>query len=112
MSARPPVLRQDLVERLEAWSRRASGARRLTPKRVLRAAARPVRRAVGGLVDPSPRATLDEVRRQAAGPGTSEIDVEILRAELRTVHQSFAELSRRLEAVERAVADASRPTAP
>lgn len=111
MSARPPVLRQDFVERLQAWSRRGSGARGLAPKRVLRAAARPVRRAVVGLLDPSLRATLDEVR-QAAGRGTSETDVEILRAELRTVHQSFAELSRRLEAVERAVAEAGRPPAP
>ena len=114
MSSRPPVLGQDLVDRLREWSRGGEGGAtarvaRLRPRRVLGAVARPVRRAVVRLVDPSLQATLDELRHQASvarpDPHGTGVEVEVLRAELRATSQSLAELGRRLEAVERAIAE-------
>ena len=62
-----------------------------------RVVARPVRRAVVRLVDPSLAATLDELRAEAANRHPAETaEVEVLRAELLA-------LSRRLDAVEHAL---------
>ena len=115
MSGRPPVLGHDLVERLKGWSGRDVSSPRhpRRPRRLLAAVARPVRRVVVRLVDPSLRATLDQLRHQAdaTGPGSREVqaDVEVLRAELRSAYLSLAELGRRVDAVERALAEGGRP---
>ena len=96
MSDRPPALRQDLVDRLRSWV--ASNAEPVT-KRAARVVSRPVRRAVVRLVDPSLQATLDQLRAEAASRHQADpAEVEVLRAELLA-------LSRRLDAVERTIAD-------
>ncbi len=95
MSDRPPALRQDLVDRLQSWM--AGNAKPVT-RRAAGMVARPVRRAVVRLVDPSLQATLDQLRAEAAAQHQAEpAEVEVLRAELLA-------LSRRLAAVERAIA--------
>ena len=119
MSPRPAVLGQDLVDRLREWSGGGAGGgdgpvARAGLRRVLGGAARPVRRTVVRLVDPSLQATLDELRRQASAgrPDTdgANAEVEVLRAELLAMSQSLAELGRRLAAVERAIAEGRGPT--
>jgi hypothetical protein len=95
---RPPALRPEMVDRLKSWL--AGGAAPAT-RRAARRVARPVRRAVVRLVDPSLQATLDQLRSEAAAASAHAPDgaeVEVLRAELLA-------LSRRLDAVERALAD-------
>lgn len=95
MSERAPALRQDLVDRLQSW---VAGNAKPVTRRASRLVARPVRRAVVRLVDPSLQATLDQLRAEAAARHQAEpAEVEVLRAELLA-------LSRRLDAVERAIA--------
>ena len=95
MSERPPALRQDLVDRLQSW---VAGNAKPATRRASRLVARPVRRAVVRLVDPSLQATLDQLRAEAGARHQSDpAEVEVLRAELLA-------LSRRLDAVERAIA--------
>jgi hypothetical protein len=93
---RPSALRQDLVDRLRYW---VAGGPAPATKRAARVVARPIRLAVLRLVDPSLQATLDQLRAEAtAGRVHNPAEVEVLRAELLA-------LSRRLDAVERAVSD-------
>ena len=123
MSARPPVLRQDLVDRLRALSSGAAAAR--GPKmslagvraRAVRLAGRPLRKVVVRLVDPSLQATLDQLRREAAavapaGAGPAQAEVEVLRAELAATHAELVELRGRLDDIGRAGLDASGPEPP
>lgn len=118
MSARPPALRQDLVDRLRALSSGAEAARGRTSSlaglrsRAVRLAGRPLRKVVVRLVDPSLQATLDQLRREAAavappGAGPAQPEIEVLRAELATAHAELLELRQRLDDMERAVSDAS-----
>ena len=94
MTDRPPALRQDLVDRLRSW---ISGGPAPATRRAARVVARPIRRAVVRLVDPSLQATLDQLRSEATAERARDpAEVEVLRAELLA-------LSRRLDAVERAV---------
>ena len=96
MTDRPPALRQDLVDRLRSW---VDGGPVPATKRAAGFVARPIRRAVVRLVDPSLHATLDQLRAEAATERVHDpAEVEVLRAELLA-------LSRRLDAVERAVSD-------
>jgi hypothetical protein len=96
MTDRPPALHPDLVDRLRSW---VEGGPAPATKRAARVVARPIRRAVVSLVDPSLQATLDQLRAEAAaGRMHDPAEVEVLRAEVLA-------LSRRLAAVERAVSD-------
>lgn len=104
---RPAALAPDRVARFRSWLSGGAPAAPSVATRALRAAARPARRAVVRLVDPSLQATLDQLRheaaaRQAAPAGTAHAEVEVLRAELAATHAALEALSRRLEAVERA----------
>jgi hypothetical protein len=93
---RPDALRPELVDRLRSW---LAGDAAPATKQAARAVARPVRRAVVRLVDPALQAALDELRAAAAAVRPSDpAEVEVLRAEVLA-------LSRRLDAVERALSD-------
>lgn len=96
MTNRHPALDQDRVDRLRSW---LAGGPAPATKRVASLAARPLRRVVVRLVDPSLQATFDQLRSEAAAAqGREPAEVEVLRAEILA-------LSRRLDAVERAIAD-------
>ncbi|HEV2761187.1 MAG TPA: hypothetical protein VGV86_16625 [Acidimicrobiales bacterium] len=123
MSARPPALRQDLVDRLRALSSGAEAARGLTSSlaglrsRAARLAGRPLRKVVVRLVDPSLQTTLDQLRRETAavtarGAMPVQPEIEVLRAELAATHAELSELRRRLDDMERAVSDASAAEPP
>ena len=112
MTDRPPALSQDLVDRLKGWVAGEAPAARAGGKRALRMVVRPARRAVVKLIDPALQETLDRLRHEAAarhaGPATTaSIDVEVLRAELRTIHEELIEVTRRLDEVEQALSDLS-----
>ena len=105
MTARPPVLAQDLVDRLRTLARPGTGAASL-PRRTLGKVVRPLRRVVVRLVDPSLQATLEEIRREAAAVGPPgapppQPEVEVLRAELATTQNALIDLGRRLDEIER-----------
>lgn len=96
MTDRPPALRQNRVHRLRSW---LAGGPAPATKRAVGVVARPIRRAVVRLVDPSLQATLDELWAEAANRHRAEpAELELLRAELLA-------LSRRLDAVEHALSD-------
>lgn len=110
MTDRPPVLGQDLVDRLKHWVAGDGPAPSAAARRVLRVVGRPAQRVVVKLVDPGLQETLDQLRheaaaRQTAPATTAGTDVEILRAELRTTHEALEEMNRRLDRVERALTD-------
>jgi hypothetical protein len=108
---RPPVLGQDLVDRLRAHVVEDSGGRRKAVRRlrvwVLAVLGRPVRTIVVRLVDPSLQATLDRLRQEAAaGPqpattAAARAELEVMRAELASVHAGLSDLRRRVDQVER-----------
>lgn len=123
MTARPPVLRQDLVDRLRALSSGAAAAPGRTLSlaglraRAQRLAGRPLRKVVVRLVDPSLQATLDQLRRETAAvspPGAMPVqpEIEVLRAELAATHAELVELRRRLDDMGGSVSDASGPESP
>lgn len=114
MTARPPVLRQDVVDRLRSWSagrqpdRPKGRVARALRDRVLPGVARPVRRMVVRVVDPSLQRSLEQLRREARqlesrGPGSAPPEVEVLRAELLGLQDRLVQLDRRLDSVERTV---------
>lgn len=110
MTDRPPALNQDLVDRLKGWVAGEAPAARAAGRRALRVVGRRARRAVVKLIDPALQETLDRLRheaaaRQVAPASTASIDVEVLRAELRTTHEALVDLRRRLDKVERALTD-------
>ena len=119
MSARPPALRQDLVDRLRALSSGAQGARGRNSSlaglrsRAVRLAGRPLRKVVVRLVDPSVQATLDQLRRETAAAAPSgamplQAEIEVLRAELTATHAELLDLRRRVDDMEQALSDPSR----
>ena len=123
MSARPPALRQDLVDRLRALSSGAEAARRPQSSlaglrsRAVRVTGRPLRKLVMRLVDPSLQATLDQLRREAAAvapPGAMPFqpEIEVLRAELAATHAEVVALRRRLDGMDQAVSGDAGPEPP
>jgi hypothetical protein len=107
MTDRPPALSDDLVHRLRSF---VTGGPAPATKRAARVLARPLRRAIVRLVDPSLRAALDQVRhetaaREAAPAVPALAEVEVLRAELRSTHAAIEDLSRRLASVEKTLSD-------
>ncbi|MGI8809120.1 MAG: hypothetical protein ACR2KK_15020 [Acidimicrobiales bacterium] len=108
MSARPPVLRQDLVDRLRGVARAQvpAGLR----ERAIGMVGRPLRTVVVRLVDPSLQATLNQLRNETAVQPDPEI--EILRAELATAHAALLALGRRLDDIERTLAERPPGTGP
>lgn len=116
VTGRHPALGDEPVERLRSF---VAGAPPVA-RRAAGAASRPVRRAVHRLLDPALRATLDQIRAEAAAgrattAGADRAATEVLRAELLAMQGSLDALAagvERLEARLDALSSPDRPSGP